>query len=168
LVSSGDKQVALYSLGLAFAGLCIAIAALGVSLYAIGRSNKNSSAAILVSLYDSLRQAWDRFLKAEGDQRQYEFAELMNLLELACAIHSDRSLVGAPKQLIVNYLEDLLPVILKNQDAFQRIAGMRKGPETFKYISRFSMRGPTCPSSPTRVARRLRHRSIISIAPISF
>lgn len=138
LINLTDHQIALLSFVVSFAALLFALASIFVALYAISRSNKNSSAATLVTLNEGFRQAWQRFLEAEDDAgRQYELSELMNLAELACAIHSERSLVGVSRELAGDYLEKSLSLLSDNADARGRIPAMFNSPETFEYIRRF-------------------------------
>lgn len=118
--------------------LVIAVVALVVAWHAISRSNKNSSAATLVALYEGFRQAWQRFLDAEDDAgQQYELSELMNLVELACAIDSEHSFVGVSRKLVREYLENSLLLLSNNENAGRRIPAMFTSPTTFEYIRRF-------------------------------
>ena len=122
----------------AILALGVAIGALFVSVYAIRRGNKNSSAATLVTLNEGFRQAWQRFLEAkEENAKQYEFSELLNLFELACAIHSERSLVGVSRDLAGSYIRESLQLIEGNEDARKRINKTLTTPETFHYIRKF-------------------------------
>jgi hypothetical protein len=112
----------------------ISLIALAVALFAIRKGNKNSSAAILVTLNDSFRQAWQRFLAAEDEtSRQHEFAELLNVMEIACAIYLEKSLAGVSRKLAEEYISH----ILTNVDAQERLASMINSPTTFEYIAGF-------------------------------
>ena len=123
---------------LAIASLAISLIALAVSLFAIRKGNRNSSAATIVAINDGFRQAWHRFLSAEVETaRQYEFSELMNLIEIGCAIYLERSLSGVSRELIEEYLGNTLSLLEGNEDARKRIEPMRHSPETFKYMRRF-------------------------------
>jgi len=69
--------------------------------------------------------------------RQYELSELMNLAELACAIDFEGSFVGVSKELLIDYLEYSLPLLLNDAEARARIPAMLDSPKTFKYIRKF-------------------------------
>jgi hypothetical protein len=107
-----------------------------VAIYAIRRGNRNTSAATLVMLNDGFRQAWQRFFAAD-DNKDHEFSELMNLLEIACGIHKEKSLVGVSRELSQEYLEHVLLLLEANEDARRRIEAAIHTPTTFKYIARF-------------------------------
>ncbi len=77
---------------IALASGAVAVAALLVAVYAIVRSNRNSSAATVVALNEHFRQAWQWYFdEREEDKKDYQFAELANLLEVACGIHDEGS-----------------------------------------------------------------------------
>jgi len=123
---------------IALASGAISFIALGIAIYAVRKGNRNSSAATLVTLNDGFRQAWLRFLNAKDEQTmQAEFSELMNLIEIACAIYLEKSLSGVSRELAREYLEGILNLIKSNADARSRIEAMRHSPTTFKYIRKF-------------------------------
>jgi hypothetical protein len=116
----------------------ISLIALAVALFAIRKGNKNSSAAILVTLNDSFRQAWQRFLAAEDEtSRQHEFAELLNVMEIACAIYLEKSLAGVSRKLAEEYISHILTLLESNDDAQERLASMINSPTMFEYIAGF-------------------------------
>lgn len=133
-----DRQIALWSLLFSLAAFAVSLVALFVSLYAIRRSNKNSSVATLVTLNEGFRQAWQRFLEAKNEQvAQYEFSELLNLFELACAIQSEHSLVGVSRELAEAYIKDSWELLSNSEDAKKRIRVTLTTPKTFNYIRQF-------------------------------
>jgi len=92
----------------------------------------------MVTLNEAFRQAWHRFLSADTETgRQYEFSELMNLLEIGCAIYLERSLSGVSRELTEEYLGNTLSLLEANVDARRRIELMRHSKTTFKYIRLF-------------------------------
>lgn len=124
----------------AFLGLILAIVAIGVSVVAVRRSDRNASASTLVALYEGLRGAWERYLD-EGDdgRRAFQFAELINLIELACAVVVDGAVHGAARELLEEYLAEVLLILVEDAEACERIAALRGQPNTFKYLRRFMM-----------------------------
>jgi hypothetical protein len=130
-----SDQIAIASGAVSFT---ISVIALVVALFAIQKGDRNSSAATLVTLNEAFRQAWQRFLSAKDDTtRQYEFSELMNLLEICSAIYLEDSLSGVSRELAEEYLGNTLSLLEGNQDARAQIESMRHSPTTFKYIRRF-------------------------------
>ncbi|HZP04785.1 MAG TPA: hypothetical protein VFB43_07790 [Terracidiphilus sp.] len=128
---SSSDQIALAS------GVVSAIALI-VAVYAIFKGNRNSSVATLISLSESCRSAWNRFLAATtDDDRTYELAELMNTLEIAAAILNEDSLAGVSKTLLRAYLEQVLTLLRNNAFASAQIEQMLSVPDTFECIQKF-------------------------------
>jgi len=101
-----------------------------------GRSG--ASAAALIALNEAFRQAWLQFTKADAeDAKQHAFADLMNQLELACAIFDDRLFVGSAADLLENYLRAVFRLIEQSEDARRRIQAMITTGTTFQHIVRF-------------------------------
>jgi hypothetical protein len=122
---------------IASAALAVALAALGVSWYGIRRSNKTTSAATLVTLNEGFRQAWDRFLSDNVQDREYELAELMNLLEVACAAHEEGSITGNSRTLLFDYLDRVLRALIRNPYANEQIGSLLQSKDTYKFVRRF-------------------------------
>ena len=121
--------------------VAVSLIALAVAIVAIRKSDRNTSAATLVTLNEGFRQGWHRFLPAEEEvERQHEFSELMNLLEIGCAIYMEGSLSGVSRELAEEYLGNVLSLLEANQEARTRIEAMRQSPTTFKYIRQFLVR----------------------------
>lgn len=120
------------------AALVASAAALVIAIVALRRSDRNASAATLVSLYEALRAAWARYLAAKKPQQaEFEFAELVNLLELACSIHQDKAVHGAAREMLEEYLLDVLGIFRDDPSVRKRMASLRDRPNTFKYLKRF-------------------------------
>ena len=130
---------------IAAASLGVAAAALGISIYAIHRANKTASAATLVTLNEGFRQAWERCLQTPPtpDAPHYDLAELLNLLEIACAIYLEKSFTGNSGRLMSEYLQSTLSLLIKtpviNDEAFQLL----QTAETFMFIKKFLKEKPT-------------------------
>ena len=107
---------------------------------AIRRSDRNSSIASLITLNDNFRQAWARFLSAQGEAKAYEFDELLNMLEVASAIDGERSFVGAARELMREYLRSSLEIIESNAEAKRLMKEAATASTTFKYIREFEER----------------------------
>lgn len=127
------------TLVLSGASLVVALAALLVAWLAISRSDRNTSGATLVTLYESFRQGWARFQNETDDpiRSRYEMAELMNTFEIACAIHQGRSIHGHSRSILEEYLCDMLAKFAGDDGAAACIRSMVDGPSTFKYVAMF-------------------------------
>lgn len=120
------------------ASLVAAIVALVVARDAIRKSDRNTSAAMLVTLYEAFRQGWARFqAETDPERSRYEMAELMNTFEIACAIHHEQSIHGVSREILEEYLRDTLRKFADDEDAAGCIRAMRDGPSTFKYLALF-------------------------------
>lgn len=115
----------------------VSLIALCVAIYAIRRSNRNSSVATLVTLNEAFRQAWQRYLEAPEAGKFHAFSELANLTEIACGIHLEKSLSGVSRELSSEYIEQVLLLIEGNEDARRRLEAAVHSPSTFKYIRLF-------------------------------
>lgn len=94
-----------------------------------------------MTLNISFQTSWKLYIKAlqanDIDAQEYEFAELLNLFEIACALHLDGSFHGVSKELIEKYLCDTLSLIAANTDAYARISALKDSPATFKWLRNF-------------------------------
>ena len=118
--------------------LLVALAALGVAWFGIRRSNKTTSAATLVTLNEGFRQAWMRFFESDPDDKKFNLAELLNLFEIACAIYLEKSLTGNSRQIMFEYIDSVLKLLLKD-DANRQVVEdqLIESPTTFIYIKQF-------------------------------
>jgi hypothetical protein len=118
--------------------LVVSIVALMVACYAVWRGNRNSSAATMLSLNEGFRQGWVRFLGAtSSESKNYELAELMNILEVAAAIQLEGSLAGVSGKLAEEYLCAVLSLLEAHDDARTRIKLLRQSAGTFEYLLQF-------------------------------
>jgi hypothetical protein len=117
------------------AGVVVAALALVFTAYSIHRGNQNSSAASLIALNEGLRQAWKRFLAAKEEQaKQHEFADLLNTLEIACALCVKGVFVGVSRELLAEYLSDIMDLFDSDEDAKRRADALIHSETTFKYL----------------------------------
>lgn len=123
----------------AMASLIAAMAALVVAVVALNRADRNSSAATLVAISDGLRAAWERYLATEDKAAaEFQFAELVNLLELACAILIDKAVHGAAREILDQYVTKVLTILANSPSACEQIAQLREDRDTFKYLRRYA------------------------------
>ena len=132
-MSTGDK--------IAFVSLIVAIAAFlisgAVAVYTVWRANKTASAGALIAVQAALRDGWERYLTAPDDKKDYQFAELVNLLETCCLLHSARSFTGNPRRLIGAYLIAVLKHLSDSEEARLRLRALSENPKTFEHIRAF-------------------------------
>jgi len=123
---------------IALASLIVAFIALFVAVYAIRKGNRNASVATLVTIYEAFREAWRRF-RQETDpaERDIEFADLMNTLEIACAILNEKSFSGVSRKLMETYLDEVLKEMKNNTYANAQINSLFSAPTTFEHIRHY-------------------------------
>ncbi len=124
---------------IALASLIVALAALAVSIYAISRANKTTSAATLVTLNEGFRQAWDRYLQAQTIDN---LAELLNLLEIACGMFMERSLTGNSRKLAGEYIKSVLSILRSNTAVSEQAVQLLQTRDTFTFIKQFMKEKP--------------------------
>lgn len=117
--------------------MILSAAALVIAGVAWRNSDRNSSAATLLAIFEAFRQGWERLDEPDPVKRNYHFHSLMNLFEVGSAIHQDRSVHGASKKLLEDYMRDTLTMIAKDERARKEIARMRNDPNVFEYLKRF-------------------------------
>lgn len=124
---------------IAVASLGVAIAAFGLSIYAILRANNTTSAATLATLNEGFRQAWERCLQPSStpEDLTYNLAELLNLLEIACGSYLERSVSGNSRKLLVDYLNSGLSIIITTPSLNDRVSPLLQDEKTFIFIKKF-------------------------------
>jgi hypothetical protein len=122
---------------IASGSLLVAFIALGISYYAISRANRTTSAATLVSLNEGFRSAWSRFLSAKKEQQEVELAELLNLFEIACAIRQEGSVSGNSAELLREYLDNVLRLLIGNSYICEQAGRLLQDETTFIFVRRF-------------------------------
>jgi hypothetical protein len=127
------------------ASFVVSLAALGLALYALYRSNRNTSASTLVALNVAFRASWWSFLNATKDEdKQFELAELLNLVEIACAICQENSLAGNSRDLMRAYLNTILNILINNQGVSVMVrTSLLEDKKTFLHIKRFIRNKPS-------------------------
>jgi len=90
------------------------------------------------SLMERISNAFRRFGDAEPEDRFFEFNELMNVMEAACHLYNAKNIRGSTREMIRDYLEEILPNIFADEQAQTMIAESFSGPDTFFQIRRFA------------------------------
>lgn len=130
---------------IAVASLIVAVLALGISVYAIRRANATTSAATLVTLNEAFRQGWERYLQRDETVTglaDSELAELLNLLEIACAIYLEGSISGNSRKLLLDYLNNVLSVLSRHENVNLKALELLQTDRTFEFIKKFMKKKP--------------------------
>jgi len=97
-----------------------------------------SSGGALIALMESFRQAWLQFSNAPHEgAKQHTFSDVMNLLNMSCAIFEDTLFIGRSGRLLEFYLFHVFGLIEHSDDAKKRIQRMIMTEKTFEHIVKF-------------------------------
>jgi hypothetical protein len=119
-------------------GLPVTVAMVFYAARQLSLTRKATSAATVVTLNDSFRECWIAYLNAADDgQRRFNFAELTNALELACATFRDKILYGASRKILEHYLVGVFLIIESNAEARKSLTELLETPETYENIVYF-------------------------------
>jgi hypothetical protein len=138
--------IATWSFVVAAISLIAALVSIYIAVYAVSKSNKNSSVATMVTLNEAFSEAWRRLISSIKavqcnpqceDDRYMHLSELMNLFEAACGIQNENSLSGVSKELIDDYLDETLNMIVGDEYIRSEIPKMLTAPTTFKHIKKY-------------------------------
>lgn len=72
------------------------------------------------------------------NREEFEFLELMNVLEMACHLYNRRIILPATGEMLRDHLKEVLPKIFGNQECEKMIKSAFSGPDTFFHIRRFA------------------------------
>jgi hypothetical protein len=78
----------------------------------------------------------------EPDAANYNLAELLNLLEIACAIYLEKSLSGNSRELMSEYLGSTLSLLIKTPVINDKALRLLQTEETFIFIKKFLKQKP--------------------------
>ncbi len=132
-----SDQLALIGDAASLVAVLIGFGAIFVAWFTLRKGNRNSSAATVVALHEAFQAGWRRFLRAEGQERDDAFSDLLNLFEIACGIECEGSLAGVSQELMSRYLRDCLKLIERDEYAYSRLREDACDDSTFKYIYRY-------------------------------
>jgi hypothetical protein len=122
---------------IALASLVISLVALVISAIALRRSDKNSSASLLLTLSSTISSAWQAVFAADSQSKPYAVGELMNVFEMGCAIDLQGSLTGPSGDLVTQFLKENLTLLLENEEMSALARSLLKNKGTFSNIDRF-------------------------------
>lgn len=100
-----------------------------------------------LALKERFSDAWRQFESAASDKKEFEFIELMNLFEGTCHLYVKKVVRGASREMIREYLRDMLPPIFGLDEARAMIDRAFSSPDNFLYIRKFA-RSENLPSVP--------------------
>lgn len=118
--------------------LFVAILALLYTARTLKEETRSRDFENYFALMERFATAWRRFGDANDDMRVFEFNELMNLFEATCHLYVKNVVRGATREMIRDYLREMLPDIFGDERAKQMIDDALSDAGTFIHIRMFA------------------------------
>jgi hypothetical protein len=93
-----------------------------------------------LTLHSQIAEAWRRHRDADEKAKEYELTEILNLLEACCHLHNKGVVRGTSREMVRDYLADILPPLFKNDYARKIIERSHSAPDTYFHIRRFALK----------------------------
>lgn len=120
----------------------VVLAVLAGTLCLANRSYRCQARSLDYSSYLDLMTrfstAWRRFRDASGENKSYEFCELLSLIEISCLIWRCGTIGGDFKIMLRSKLKEYISKISANEYALGHLRENQSGPETFEEIRLFA------------------------------
>lgn len=128
-----------YWSGLAtIAGVILAFFAIVYAARQLKLARSAGSGASLVALTECFRQNWELYLQAKDDKsKSFALADLINMLEAACALHRDKIFYGHSRKVLEIYLIGIFRLFQENEQIREKLSDLLQTRETFENIRVF-------------------------------
>ena len=118
--------------------LLVAVATLVATALSQRRQAQALDVGTYLQLMDRYTNAWRRFrVEPNGQQKDFEFVEVLNLMEGTCHLYNVGAIRGATRGMIRDYLRETLPVVF-GEEYEKTVATSFSGPDTYFQIRRFA------------------------------
>ena len=87
---------------------------------------------------DEFSDAWRRVRDESEEKRDFELAEILNLLESASHLYNKRTIHGATREMVQDYLCEVITDVFKNEKVKSLFKESHSGPKTYAEIRRFA------------------------------
>lgn len=115
------------------------IATLFYAGYQARRSRISSSAASAIAIFANIRRDFESLGDAKDDDKNLTSSlfDLLNNLELGCALYFDGIFAGRSGKLIVSFIKAILSLIENRPHLLEKVESALQEPETFEHIRKF-------------------------------
>ena len=72
------------------------------------------------------------------EKRDFELVEILNLLETTSHLYNKRNIHGAAREMVQDYLCEVIPAVLKDDKAKNLFIQSHSGPNTYSEIRQFA------------------------------
>jgi len=119
--------------------LLIAIGALIYTARTLRESARGRDVENHLTFMEKLNSAWKAFGTATNDDDRYvEFTNLVNLFEASCHLFNKKVIIGTTREMIRDYLKDMLPVVFADEMSRAMIVRARTHADTYGNIRIFA------------------------------
>ncbi len=121
--------------------LVVNVIALGFTGWSVRRQAKATDLNGYFQIRDQFSTAWRRFKDVKDgpeEDRKFELTEIFNLLEAASHLYNKRRLYGATRDMVQDFLRDMIPSVLSNEYAKGVYLSGISSPKTYSEIRRFA------------------------------
>lgn len=103
------------------------------------RQAQASDFSSYLQLTQRYANAWRAFRDADqGARKEFEFVEVLNLSEGTCHLYNSGAIHGATRDMIRDYLNEVLREMFRGEHTKERIEQSLSGPDTYSQIRRFA------------------------------
>jgi hypothetical protein len=118
-------------------GLFAAVVALLLNAHSTRQNARAADVASYLQITDRFPQAWRRFRDSlEEEKKQFEFVEILNLIESACHLLRLRRFQKATSEMLDVYLREVVASIAK--DDMDAVSKSITSDETYEEIQKFA------------------------------
>ncbi len=116
--------------------LIVNIFALCATIFSVRRQSKAIDAKNYFDIKKELSDAWRKYMASEQGAKDFNFIEILSLLEGTCHLYNKRIFHGATKEQVRDYMHEVIPKICK--DAKERLISSMSSPKTYSEIRKFA------------------------------
>ena len=120
--------------------LLLTVIALLLTSYANRLQARSKDYSNYLDIMTRFSKAWRLFRVAEMCDKGYEFRELLNLIEASCHLLRHSALGPASKEMLKDYLSELIGSITENENYKHHLQEAISGERTFCEMKRFALR----------------------------
>ena len=123
---------------IALLALIVNIFALFFTAWWIRRQVKAIDINNYFQIQEKFSHAWRKIRDESKEKKDFEFIELLNLLETASTLYNNRIIHGSTRKMVKDYLSEVILYISTNEYAVSCLKNTRSGPNTYSEIKRFA------------------------------
>ena len=111
---------------------------LGFTAWWIRRQARTTDLKSYLQLREQFSSSWRKFRDAEEHNKDFEFVEVLSLLEAASHLYNQSIFYGATKKMVGSYLLEVIKDVFKNEYAKKQFLNSRSSPTTYSEILNFA------------------------------